>query len=160
MRDLILQGAGAAAIVVAFIHGALGETKVFAKATITPEKLRTLFRESQRNNEEIWRTRDDYRRTWPRFLRRDAHCHFGRNRVATLFRRAPDRFSFHLRHSMRRAPILRDWGCSQEIIFLRVHSRPRTRRRSHTFFPIGVTSQIRIPRAGDSDLLFRVASAI
>jgi len=44
MRDLILQCAGAAAIVVAFIHGALGETKVFAKATITPEKLRTLIR--------------------------------------------------------------------------------------------------------------------
>src|SRR2546423_6810251 len=44
MRDLILQCAGAAAIVVAFIHGALGETKVFAKATITPESLRTLIR--------------------------------------------------------------------------------------------------------------------
>ena len=34
MRDLILQCAGVAGIAVALIHGALGETKVFAKATI------------------------------------------------------------------------------------------------------------------------------
>lgn len=44
MRDLILQSAGVAAIVVALIHGVLGETKVFAKAAITPESLRTLIR--------------------------------------------------------------------------------------------------------------------
>jgi hypothetical protein len=44
MRDLILQCAGVAAIVVALIHGVLGETKVFARATITPESLRTLIR--------------------------------------------------------------------------------------------------------------------
>ena len=44
MRDLILQCAGVAGIVVALIHGALGETKVFAKATIEPERLRTLIR--------------------------------------------------------------------------------------------------------------------
>ena len=44
MRDLILQCAGAAAIVVALIHGVLGETKVFARATIEPERLRTLIR--------------------------------------------------------------------------------------------------------------------
>src|SRR5260370_17371666 len=44
MRDLILQCAGAAGIVVALIHGALGETKVFARATIEPERLRTLIR--------------------------------------------------------------------------------------------------------------------
>ena len=44
MRDLILQCAGAAAILVAIIHGVLGETKVFAKATIQPERLRTLIR--------------------------------------------------------------------------------------------------------------------
>ena len=44
MRDLILQCAGVAGIVVALIHGALGETKVFAKATIQPESLRTLIR--------------------------------------------------------------------------------------------------------------------
>ena len=44
MRDLILQCAGAAGIVVALIHGALGETKVFAMATIEPERLRTLIR--------------------------------------------------------------------------------------------------------------------
>jgi hypothetical protein len=44
MRDLILQCAGVAAILVAVIHGVLGETKVFAHATITPENLRTLIR--------------------------------------------------------------------------------------------------------------------
>ena len=44
MRDLILQCAGAAGITVALIHGALGETKVFARATIQPESLRTLIR--------------------------------------------------------------------------------------------------------------------
>jgi hypothetical protein len=44
MRDLILQCAGAAGIAVALIHGVLGETKVFARATIQPESLRTLIR--------------------------------------------------------------------------------------------------------------------
>ena len=44
MRDLILQCAGVAGIAVALIHGALGETKVFARATIQPESLRTLIR--------------------------------------------------------------------------------------------------------------------
>jgi hypothetical protein len=44
MRDLILQCAGVAGIVVALIHGVLGETKVFARAMIQPESLRTLIR--------------------------------------------------------------------------------------------------------------------
>ena len=44
MRDLILQCAGAAGILVALIHGVLGETRVFARATIEPESLRTLIR--------------------------------------------------------------------------------------------------------------------
>jgi hypothetical protein len=44
MRDLILQCAGVAAILVALLHGALGETKVFARATIEPARLRTLIR--------------------------------------------------------------------------------------------------------------------
>ena len=44
MRDIILIGAGVAGIVVSIIHGVLGETKVFAKATIQPERLRTLIR--------------------------------------------------------------------------------------------------------------------
>jgi hypothetical protein len=44
MRDLILQCAGAAGIAVAIIHGVLGETKVFARATIEPARLRTLIR--------------------------------------------------------------------------------------------------------------------
>ena len=44
MRDIILQCAGVAGILVAIIHGVLGETKVFARATIEPEHLRTLIR--------------------------------------------------------------------------------------------------------------------
>lgn len=44
MRDLVLQCAGIAAILVALIHGVLGETKVFARATIEPPRLRTLIR--------------------------------------------------------------------------------------------------------------------
>src|SRR6201995_4630561 len=44
MRDLLLQCSGLAAIAVALIHGVLGETKVFARATIEPRRLRTLIR--------------------------------------------------------------------------------------------------------------------
>jgi hypothetical protein len=44
MRDLLLQCSGAAAIVVALIHGVLGETKVFRRATIEPPRMRTLMR--------------------------------------------------------------------------------------------------------------------
>lgn len=44
MRDLLLQGAGAAAIVAAIIHGVLGETKVFPRVTIEPARLRSLLR--------------------------------------------------------------------------------------------------------------------
>lgn len=44
MRDLLLQVAGSATVVVALIHGILGETKVFARARIEPERLRTLIR--------------------------------------------------------------------------------------------------------------------
>src|SRR2546423_10996758 len=44
MRDVLLQCAGLAAIAVALIHGVLGETRVFARATIEPERLRTLIR--------------------------------------------------------------------------------------------------------------------
>src|SRR5882762_6335783 len=44
MRDLLLQCSGAAAIVVALIHGVLSETKVFARATIEPARMRTLIR--------------------------------------------------------------------------------------------------------------------
>jgi hypothetical protein len=40
MRDLLLQAAGLAAIAVALIHGALGETKVLARATIQPTRVR------------------------------------------------------------------------------------------------------------------------
>ena len=44
MRDLLLQCSGLAAIVAALIHGVLGETKVFARATIEPPPLRKLIR--------------------------------------------------------------------------------------------------------------------
>src|ERR1700680_5319348 len=44
MRDLLLQCSGIAEIAVALIHGVLGETKVFARATIEPPRLRTLLR--------------------------------------------------------------------------------------------------------------------
>src|SRR5215831_17223927 len=44
MRDLLLQGAGVVAILVSIAHGVLGETKVFARATIEPPRLRTLLR--------------------------------------------------------------------------------------------------------------------
>ena len=44
MRDLLLQCSGFAAIAVALIHGVLGETKVFAHATIEPPRLRKLIR--------------------------------------------------------------------------------------------------------------------
>src|SRR5213596_3756456 len=44
MRDILLQSAGLAAIAVALIHGVLGETKVLARATIQPPRLRTLIR--------------------------------------------------------------------------------------------------------------------
>jgi len=44
MRDLLLHGSGAAAVVIALIHGMLGETKVFARASIDPPRLRTLIR--------------------------------------------------------------------------------------------------------------------
>ena len=48
MRDLLLQCSGIAAIAVALIHGVLGESKVFARATIEPPRLRTLIRWSGR----------------------------------------------------------------------------------------------------------------
>jgi hypothetical protein len=44
IRDLLLQCSGLAAIAAALIHGVLGETKVFARATIEPARLRTLLR--------------------------------------------------------------------------------------------------------------------
>ena len=44
MRNMLLQCAGLAVIVVALIHGLLGETTVFARASIAPERLRTLLR--------------------------------------------------------------------------------------------------------------------
>ena len=44
MRDLAMQAAGLGGIAVAAIHGVLGETKVFANATIAPARIRLLLR--------------------------------------------------------------------------------------------------------------------
>ncbi len=44
MRDLLLQGAGVVAILISIAHGVIGETKVFARGTIEPPRLRTLLR--------------------------------------------------------------------------------------------------------------------
>lgn len=44
MRDLALQAAGALAIVVALIHGAIAELQVFARARIEPPRARALLR--------------------------------------------------------------------------------------------------------------------
>lgn len=44
MRDLLLQFAGLAAVAAALLHGILGETKVFPRVRIEPERLRTLIR--------------------------------------------------------------------------------------------------------------------
>ncbi len=44
MRDILLQISGIAAIGVALLHGVLGETRVFVRATIEPPGLRTLIR--------------------------------------------------------------------------------------------------------------------
>ena len=44
MHNGLLQAAGIAAIAVALVHGVLGETKVFARATIEPARLLTLIR--------------------------------------------------------------------------------------------------------------------
>jgi hypothetical protein len=44
MRDLLLYAAGMLGLVAAFLHGLLGETRVFARAHIEPERLRTLIR--------------------------------------------------------------------------------------------------------------------
>lgn len=57
MRDLLLQGAGALTIVVALIHGYLGEAKVFARATIEPARLRTLIHWSGRPRPSLDRRR-------------------------------------------------------------------------------------------------------
>jgi hypothetical protein len=42
MRDILLQCAGVLAIATSLAHGVLGETKVFARASIEPKQLATL----------------------------------------------------------------------------------------------------------------------
>jgi hypothetical protein len=44
MRDLLVQSAGILALAVSIAHGVLGETKIFARARIEPERLRLLLR--------------------------------------------------------------------------------------------------------------------
>ena len=43
MRDLLLQCAGLGAIAASLLHGVIGETKIFPRATIEPPRLRTLI---------------------------------------------------------------------------------------------------------------------
>jgi hypothetical protein len=44
MRDLFLYASGILGLAAAFIHGMLGETRVFARVRIEPERLRLLIR--------------------------------------------------------------------------------------------------------------------
>lgn len=44
MRDLAIQAAGGFAILVALIHGVLGETKIFAQARIEPAWIKLMLR--------------------------------------------------------------------------------------------------------------------
>jgi hypothetical protein len=44
MRDILLQCAGLLAIATSLAHGVLGETKVFARASIEPKQLGALLR--------------------------------------------------------------------------------------------------------------------
>ena len=43
MRDILLQCAGLLAIATSLIHGVLGETKVFARASIEPKQMGALL---------------------------------------------------------------------------------------------------------------------
>jgi hypothetical protein len=44
MRDLVVQSAGILALVVSIVHGVLGETQVFPRVRIEPERARRLIR--------------------------------------------------------------------------------------------------------------------
>ena len=44
MRDLLVQLAGILALAASIVHGVLGETKVFVRARIEPERVRRLVR--------------------------------------------------------------------------------------------------------------------
>ena len=44
MRDILLQCAGFVAVAAPLTHGVLSETRVFARVSIEPQRLRTLFR--------------------------------------------------------------------------------------------------------------------
>ena len=44
MRDLLLYAAGILGLVAAFLHGYLGEARVFTRVHIEPQRLRTLIR--------------------------------------------------------------------------------------------------------------------
>ena len=44
MRDLLLHASGFLAMLVGTVHGVLGETKVFARTTIEPPRMRRLLR--------------------------------------------------------------------------------------------------------------------
>ena len=44
MRDILVQLAGILALAVSIAHGVIGETKVFSRARIEPERIRLLMR--------------------------------------------------------------------------------------------------------------------
>jgi len=54
MRDVALQIAGVLAVLAALVHGVLGETRVFARATIEPRWARTLVRGVWHNGALAW----------------------------------------------------------------------------------------------------------
>jgi hypothetical protein len=44
MRDLMLYASGTLGLVAAFVHGLLGETRVFTRVRIEPERLKRLIK--------------------------------------------------------------------------------------------------------------------
>ena len=54
MRDVLLQCSGLAAIAAALIHGVIGQTKVFPRITIEPQRLRTLLRLVRQASTVAW----------------------------------------------------------------------------------------------------------
>jgi hypothetical protein len=44
MRDLLVQSAGILALAVSVVHGIIGETKIFARVRVEPERIRLLLR--------------------------------------------------------------------------------------------------------------------
>ena len=69
MRDFLLQGAGVIAILVSIAHGVIGETRVFARGTIEPPRLRMLLRLVWQAGTIAWEVLTSISRRVPRFYR-------------------------------------------------------------------------------------------